>query len=397
MNVLRRLPLSRLVLMCVAIVALGTGVAVASSIGSGPTPPPASLADAIHQALTAAPVGGVSANITFTNSLLPTGATPNGSPLLSGGTGRLWVTADGRARIELQSGSGDTEIYYANGTLSYYDPRNGGTLYHVVLPSHPAASGDSTTPGDSTTRTPPTVDAIQQAIGHLMQHASVSGAIPSDVAGQPAYEVRVSPSRDGGLFGGAALWWDANHGAPLQVAVYAVNDATPVLQLSATTITYGPVDPSVFAPPVAAKTQTIDLSSHAGDRGSAAPGATGAPATLTFTPSEPATLDNQSLTSKRIVHRNGHAAELLFYGHGLGGIAVLERATQAGAAGGGPAGAAPGDQSGPSLPTVTINGISATEIPTALGTLVQFTRGGVSYTVVGSVPTADAVRAAEGL
>jgi hypothetical protein len=46
---------------------------------------------------------------------------------------------------------------------------------------------------------------------------------------------------------------------------------------------------------------------------------------------------------------------------------------------------------------VNVSGVSATEIPTALGTLIHFTRDGVSYTVVGSVPTADAVRAAEGL
>ena len=101
------------------------------------------------------------------------------------------------------------------------------------------------------------------------------------------------------------------------------------------------------------------------------------------------------------MHVDDHAAELLFYGHGLGGIAVLERATPAatsttGPGSGGGAGG-PGGQSGPSLPTVSINGVTATEIPTALGTLVQFSRGGVSYTVVGSVPTADAVRAADGL
>ena len=106
-----------------------------------------------------------------------------------------------------------------------------------------------------------------------MQHASVAGAIPADVAGQPAYEVRVSPSRDGGLFGGAALWWDANHGVPLQLAVYAVNDPSPVLDLTATSVSYGPIDPSVFAPPVAAKTENIDLSSHAGDHAANGSGA----------------------------------------------------------------------------------------------------------------------------
>ena len=385
MNLLRRLPLSRLLLVCLAVVALGTGVAVASSIGSGPTPPPASLAQAIHQALTAAPVAGVSANVTLTDSLLTSGTPDGASPLLTGASGRLWVSSDGQARLELQSDGGDTEIYYANRTLSYFDPRNGGTLYNVALPSHPGS------PDRATAHTPPSVDAIQQAITHVTKHATVSGAIPGDVAGQPTYEVRVSPSQNGGLFGGGAVWWDAQHGVPLQLAIYATNDASPVLQLSATSVSYGPIDPSVFAPPVAARTDNIDLTSPAGDHGS--DGST--PVTLPFTPSEPTTLDGQTLTSQRVVHVNGQAAELLFYGHGLGGIAVLEGAAPP-AGSTDSSGTAGGDQ-GSSLPTVSINGSTATEVPTALGTLVHFVRGGAAYTVVGSLPTADIVQAAEGL
>ncbi len=398
MNVLRRLPLSQLVLLCAAVVALGTGVALASSSGSGPTPPPTSLAAAIHQALTAAPLGGVSANVTLTDALLPSSSlSGNNSPLLTGASGRVWVSADGQARLELQSDSGDTEIYYSDGTLSYFDPDNGGTLYNVVLPRRSDSGSGSTTPA---THAPPSIDAIQQRLDHLMQHASVSGAIPGDVAGQPTYEVRVSPSRNGGLFGGAALWWDADHGVPLQIAVYAVNDPSPVLELSATSVSYGPIDASVFTRPVAAKTENIDLSSYQGNQApnGSSPGSGGS-GSVSFTPSVPAALDGQTLTSQRIVHFDGHAAELLCYGHGLGGIAVLEREADpaSGASSPGSGGATQGDQSGPSLPTVNINGVTATEIPTALGTLVQFTRSGVSYTVVGSVPTADAVRAADGL
>src|SRR5271155_465645 len=157
MNLLRRLPLSRLFLLCAAVVALGTGVAVASSIGSGPTPPPASLADAVHQALAATPVSGVSADVTLTDSLLPSGTGAQSTPLLAGASGRLWVTSDGRARLELQSDSGDTEIYYSAGTLSYFDPRDGGTLYNVSLPAR-------TRPDSATGDNPPSTDSIEQAI-----------------------------------------------------------------------------------------------------------------------------------------------------------------------------------------------------------------------------------------
>ena len=198
-----------------------------------------------------------------------------------------------------------------------------------------------------------------------MQHASVSGAIPTDVAGQAAYEVRVARAAT------AASSVARRSGGTPPTACRCRSPCTPSTtprpcsQLSATSVSYGPIDPSVFTPPVAAKTQTIDLSSHAADHpGASGTGTSGAPATLPFTPSEPAALDGQSLTSKRLVHVNGHVAELLFYGHGLGGIAVLERAAKPGSApGAGSAGAGQGDQSGPSLPTVTINGISAHRDP----------------------------------
>jgi hypothetical protein len=46
---------------------------------------------------------------------------------------------------------------------------------------------------------------------------------------------------------------------------------------------------------------------------------------------------------------------------------------------------------------VTINGTTGHELATSLGTLLQFSRGGVDYTVVGSVPAAAAEAAARGL
>jgi hypothetical protein len=54
-------------------------------------------------------------------------------------------------------------------------------------------------------------------------------------------------------------------------------------------------------------------------------------------------------------------------------------------------------QAGLSLPTVSINGVSAQELDTALGTMVRFTRGTVTYTVLGSVPPATADAAARAL
>ena len=56
-----------------------------------------------------------------------------------------------------------------------------------------------------------------------------------------------------------------------------------------------------------------------------------------------------------------------------------------------------GDHHGLNLPTVSINGATGQELDTALGTMVRFTRGGVAYTVIGSVPAAAADAAARAL
>ncbi len=57
-----------------------------------------------------------------------------------------------------------------------------------------------------------------RGIARLGKVAVVSGAIPSNVAGQKAYTVRASPRHNGGLFGNFELAWDAARGVPLHFA-----------------------------------------------------------------------------------------------------------------------------------------------------------------------------------
>src|SRR5271165_4773888 len=127
-NILRRLPLYRLLLLCAVVVAVGvSATALAFAVGSGTEPPAKPLADAIHDALGGAQVQGVSANIQFTNHLLEGASLASGggaagelsqSPLISGASGRLWIGKQGHVRIELQAEKGDTEIYSDGHTLS---------------------------------------------------------------------------------------------------------------------------------------------------------------------------------------------------------------------------------------------------------------------------------------
>lgn len=380
MNILRRLPLSRLLLLCGLVVALGACLtALASALGSGPTPAPKPLANAVHDALTAAPVEGVSASVQLTDHLLE-GASLTSSageagqltanPLLSGASGRLWIARHGRVRLELQSEKGDTQVLYDGHTLSLYDAST-NTLYRYTPPGTDHTSGRSSGGDEVDMAAPaangrhhevPTVGKIEEAIAHLKAHANVSHATPTDVAGQAAYTVRVSPSEGGSLFGGAELSWDAVHGVPLRAAVFSSTSPAPVLELAATDISYGPVPDSVFefTPPPNAKIEEVQPSASPTD---ASP------------------------------NRDAHGAErpkVTVHGHGVSAVDVLEANAKEGAK-------QPLSGISESLPKVTIGGTTATELPTALGTLLSFERSGVRYLLVGSVTPAALEAVARGL
>jgi outer membrane lipoprotein-sorting protein len=420
-NFLRRLPLSRLLLLCAAVIASGAvAAALATALGTGPTPPPKPLADAVHDSLAAAkenPVPGVSARIELTDhliegtSLASQGGGGASSPLLTGASGRLWIAEDGRLRVELQSEGGDTEIFYDGHTLTMYDASS-NNLYRYTPPQSSAegwqaesgaGTGDAGTDGSG--HGIPTVAEIQEAIVKIMRHANLSGAIPTDVAGQAAYAVRISPSHNGGLVGGAELAWDATHGVPLRLAVYSTQSAAPVLELSATEVSYGAVADSVFSftpPPGAKVTEITPPRTRAHARGGVskqAPtpehGLAAVQAAMPFTLDAPATLAGMARTGVSGAQLNGQAAALVTYGEGLGGIAVLESATKAGGQSGSAEEGAPsflGD-----LPKISLPGASASELPTPLGTILRFERGGVDYLMAGSVTPATLQDAAKGL
>jgi hypothetical protein len=49
------------------------------------------------------------------------------------------------------------------------------------------------------------------------------------------------------------------------------------------------------------------------------------------------------------------------------------------------------------VPTISLNGVSAHELSTPLGTIVSWDSGGVSYVLAGSIPAAAAQSAASAL
>ena len=135
MKLFRTLPTSRLIAVTAAaliVLAGGAAIAVAAGGGSGPTPPAKPLAQALHDAVTAAEPSGITARIKFTNNLFPSGALvgATGSALMSGANGRLWLNSNG-GRLELQSDAGDVQVVWNDTKLTVYDASS-NTAYTVL-------------------------------------------------------------------------------------------------------------------------------------------------------------------------------------------------------------------------------------------------------------------------
>jgi outer membrane lipoprotein-sorting protein len=382
MRRLRTTSTQRLLTIVAAVVALAlTGAFAQAAIsGNDPKPEPKPLDSAVHDAVTAPPVAGVSARIAFTNGLLPSGSLPNGggSPLAAGAEGRLWLASDGRARLELQSDAGDAQIVADGERLTVYDS-SAETAYTMALPAKE----------DAPAHDEPSLQDVRRGLDRLATAWTLSGAQPTSTAGRPTYTVRIAPKDDGGLLGAAELAWDALNGVPLRAAVYAQGQDEPVLELEAEDVDYAPIDDSTFdsRPPEGTRVVEIDPVVDDHGRPTRVRGVEAVQRRLPFELSAPAELAGLPRTEVRLVDAGGTPGAVSLYGEGMGAIVVLQHEA--------------GDQDeqngGPELPQVNIDGATGTELATPLGTIVRFERDGVAYTVIGSVPPVAAENAARGL
>jgi len=413
MNRLRTISTRRLVAVLAGVVVLiaGAGIAQAALGGDDRVPPRAPLSLAIHDALTAPKVDGVSARIEFTNRLLPSGAMPSGghagpTPLLAGASGRLWLADDGRFRLELQSDGGDAQVTSDGSALTLYDARS-DRAFRIALPEREAGAEREDD------HAPPTLEQVRRGLAQLARVWDVAGPDPVNVAGRPSYSVRIAPRDDGGLLGAATLAWDAANGVPLRAAVYAEGEPDPVLELEATDVSYGAIDADDLDVDLPAGTEVTDLSPAAGPAGAhgalgrdGAHGAAGAGAVrgveavqarLPFRLAAPETLAGLPRRSVWLAAPHGRPAAIATYGEGLGGIVVVQFAVDEEDArnpllrGGG------GGDHGLNLPRINIDGATGSELATALGTVVTFERDGVAHVVAGSIPPQAAETAAREL
>jgi hypothetical protein len=371
-----------LALLAATVVAVALGaVGIAQAVG-GATPPPAKRLDqAIYDASRAPAVDGITARIEFKNNLLPSGTLPENtaSPVLTGASGRLWLTNDGRLRLELQSENGDAQVAYDGSKFLVYDAT-----------SNTAYTGTAPHKGDSPQTKQPSLKNIQDGLAKLGQMWDLSGAKPGTTADQPSYTVRIAPKDDGGLLGAAELALDAARGVPLRAAIYAQGQSSPVLELKATDISYGKIAAKDVqaTPPKGAKVTEVNPAqgTDAHGRPTTVQGLANVQKQVPFTIGAPAKLAGLPRREVSLIRTGNENGALVTYGKGLGQILVFQHKA-----------AAENGKSDLRLPTVNIDGATGTELATSLGTIVTFDRGGVSYIVAGSVPPLAAENAARGL
>ena len=387
MRRLRTASTRRLLTIVAVLVAVVTGAGIAqAALTTGEKPAPKPLDRALYDAAHAKPVDGVTARIKFTNNLLPTGSLPENtaSPALTGATGRLWLSNDGKLRLELQSSNGDAQIVADGKRYLIYDAATKTAITGKLQATH----------DPQRTEAKPGLGAIQSGLDQLGRAWTFSGATPSNTAGQPSYTVWLAPKDDGGLLGAAELAWDAARGVPLRAAIYAQGDANPVLELEATDISYGKIPASKVdtTPPAGARVTEIDpaLRMDAQGKPTSVEGVDAVQAELDFPLVAPAELAGLPRKGVRLIKTGDKVGAISTYGQGLGQILVFQSKAEPGK---NPS-IAP---AGLTLPQVNIDGATGSELATALGTFLTFERAGVQYVVVGSVPPIAAENAARGL
>ena len=386
MRRLRTLTTRRLygIVAAVAALAITGGIAQAALSGSATAPPPKPLDLAVLDALRAPDIAGVSARVTFTNGLLPGGSMPNGgvSPLAAGAEGRLWVAGDGRFRLELQSDTGDAQIADDGERLTVYDPAS-KTAY--TAPSRAGGERAHRRAADAR-RCPPRarpargrLAAVGRPARHDRQPAELHGADRAEGRRRPA---RRRGARVGRGQGRAAARRGLRAGRR-RAGARARGHRREVR-----------LDPGlhVLRPAAAGRRRRRDRPD--GCR-------------------RVRTADDRARRRRRAAEarvrargaeeaRRAAAHERAAGPHGRAAPARSARTARASARSSCSSTkrrprTATAAAIGLRLPEINIDGATGTELATPLGTVVTFTRGGVSYIVAGSVPPVAAESAAREL
>lgn len=225
--------------------------------------------------------GAISGDIRWTNDLfgdLPEApehaGLPAESPLLAGGSGRLWAQ-DGKLRLESQ-GSGGDQVLVADGAAgtvwTYTFATDTAHLYRAAggEPSGGAHGGEL--PGDAPHAAPSPQALSPERVSGLLRAASrfmsvdVTGT--TVVAGRDVYLLTMTPAATDTALGKVEAAVDGTTYVPLRLDVVAKGHDAPTLSFAFARVSYDPVaeDVFTFTPPEGAKVERSVFDPKAGGR-----------------------------------------------------------------------------------------------------------------------------------
>ncbi len=255
-----------LIIALVVVVVAVAGVTVARAFGGAdlPTMTPAQLLAKVAEQ--APKTTALSGEYAFTNNILGTDTGPLGSlaglsvPFLAPqGSGKVAV-ADGKANVTLVGGASTMQVVH-NGTTLWVYSSSTNTATEYTLPAHTSTDASANTTTTTAVPTDPTT-AIEHFLAKLAPNATVAITGQQEVAGQAAYTLVLTPTAPNTVLGSVTAAIDGKTFVPLSIQVSAKGNATPVLSLVFTKITYAAPAASAFdfTPPAGATVNKQDLS-----------------------------------------------------------------------------------------------------------------------------------------
>ncbi len=190
---------------------------------------------------------------------LPGSADPNSSMALLAGshTIKIWYADPTHIRLAVPLTMSETDLI-RNGRQVWVWQSSSNTVTRMQLPAR--EGGVPRPPAAVPSQVPLTPQqAASQALKAVGPSTRVSVERNVTVAGQPAYQLVLSPKASGSLIGRVAIAIDATKNVPLRVQVFAKGAASPAFQVGYTSISF--VKPAAanfsFTTPAGAKVKVV--------------------------------------------------------------------------------------------------------------------------------------------
>ena len=181
--------------------------------------------------------------------------------LLAGShTVKVWYQDPAHLRLAMPVTMSETDVI-RNGRQVWLWQSNKNSVTKLALPAKAARAQATPAP----TQVPLTPQqAANQVLKAVGKSTRVSVQRTVTVAGQPAYQLVLSPRSSGSLVGRVNIAIDASNNVPLRVQVFPRGASAPAFQVGYTAISF--VRPAAanftFTPPAGAKVKTVTVPSE---------------------------------------------------------------------------------------------------------------------------------------